>query len=369
MEEAAPGHPDQAEAQYLLAVAHRRTGKLGKVLEHLRKADELGWPEHDIRRQQYLMMVQAGDFEAAEPYLRKTLADGATDEVAVEVYEALAKGYLSTYRIPEAMECLQLWIQWQPEAVQPRMWRAEVHEHSEDWPAAVAEYRAILEIAPEDLKARLKLAEALITLKQTDEALEHYRRCVNQAPDNAEVLLGLAVASREVGARAEAKQSAEAALKLELDGEQQGQAWTVLGQIALEERRFEEAVDLLTKALERLPNQPHAHYALGMAYARTKEKEKAKYHTEVSAQILDDHERVSQIINRVKSQPNSADLRYEAATILLRLGLAEPAMFWFQSALRCDPDHQPTLAALSRIEGTDGQVNSGETGFGGLNTP
>src|SRR5690349_12604405 len=79
--------PDRADIPYLLATAHRRAGQLGAVLSHLQRADELGWPKKDLKRQRMMMLFETGNVRDAEPYLQKQLAQGCSDGTAEEVYE------------------------------------------------------------------------------------------------------------------------------------------------------------------------------------------------------------------------------------------------------------------------------------------
>ncbi|MCY2992287.1 MAG: tetratricopeptide repeat protein [Planctomycetota bacterium] len=160
--------PTRAEVQYLLAVTHCRTGQIEPFRSALQLARKSGWPVEDIERQEWLAVAQLGDVEAVCDRLLATIDRGAPDQAAEEIYEALARGYSTAYRLRDAWQCLHMWQQWRPDAPQARLLRAYLYEQLDQIPAAVQDYRAALERLPQDRETHLKLAELLLGQGSTE---------------------------------------------------------------------------------------------------------------------------------------------------------------------------------------------------------
>ena len=158
LQAAAQTHRRPAEVQYLLAVAYRRAGQFDRFRPALQRARELGWPAADTERQEWLAIAQLGEVDAVRDRLMKTVDGEAPDEAAEEIYEALARGHLTAYRLRDAWKCLDMWLQWQPAAPQARLMRAYINEQLEQFPAAIEDYRTALISLPNEGSAHLKLA-------------------------------------------------------------------------------------------------------------------------------------------------------------------------------------------------------------------
>src|SRR5688500_13710617 len=94
--------PGDAEDLYLLGRTLRRLGELPQADRWLSEAERAGWDADEIRHQRKLALVQSGQFDRAQSYLQAMLQHGADDELAAEIYEAIAQGHLSSYRLADA---------------------------------------------------------------------------------------------------------------------------------------------------------------------------------------------------------------------------------------------------------------------------
>ena len=112
------------QVAYLLAVTNRRLGRLKPAFDYLQRSEELGWSLEDITRQRNMTRFQAGDIDGTRAYLQSLLTRGTVDAAAEEIYEALSKGFLSEYRIGDAVVVLDHWLDWRPNAYQALEWRA-----------------------------------------------------------------------------------------------------------------------------------------------------------------------------------------------------------------------------------------------------
>lgn len=339
--------PQSAEVHYLLGNTYRRQGNFERAIRHLAKARTYGWRRDDVDLQVALIDVQKGDIEAAEPLLDRATIHAVPDDVAVEIYEALAKGYLAMHRIQDAMVVLDTWIQWQPRAVQPRLWRARIHERERDWDRAAAEYREILAAKPDHVHALLGLAGALLARNEPVQALPYFKRCAELAPDENDAHLGVAQCLRRQGRGAEARRAIEHVLQRGLTLEQQATAHYELGLLALDARQFRSAVHHLQAAVELAPQNPVLRDALANALDAAGMPSKAARERKEAERLRLQEQQISQLLAALAESPDNPDLRCDAGDALMQGGFQREAERWYLRALKIDPEHRRAHEALA----------------------
>lgn len=338
---------DNPEVLFLIGRALRRTGELAGAHANLDRAILAGWPEDEVRQQRYLLLMQTGHFDQAGGYLGEFMRTGAPDDLAEEIYEARAKGFLSIYDLNEAILCIDYWLKWRPHARQARMWRADIWERSARWQDAISEYRTILEHDPHDFDARLKLADALLLQHDVQAALEEYRKCVADSPNDVASLFGVVKCRQRIGEPFDAKKELLALLERDLSAMQKGEVLLELGQIALFNQDYAQAVDLLARACAVDPTNRFVYQPLSRAYARlgkTELAEQAKRRGEESTKRLS---RLSEITGKMVQHPQDPELHYEAGMLFFAEGAGQDGAAWLHMALKFDPGHRKTHAALA----------------------
>jgi tetratricopeptide (TPR) repeat protein len=349
---------DRAEVQYLLAVAHRRLGRVKPFELHLARAAQLGCPEEDLQRQRWLALAQLGESVAIERQLMDLIQRGATDEAAEEIYEALAMGHLASYRLQHAWQCLDHWLHWRPDAPQAHLLRAGIYEQLGDISAAVEDYRTVIESAPNRRDVRIMLAETLLLGRGgVEEALGHYQVCLASDPEDVDAILGVAQCERRLGKSADARKRLDGILQRELTPNQRVTALVELGEALLSERKGKEAAEVLAEAVELAPANLSVHLAMGRALTASGQPERAKYHAERVADIKEQDKRLKVITRRVIDSPYDAEPRYQAGEILRQRGLHQEAIGWLLSALECDPSHPQAHAILADYSAASGDEN------------
>ena len=339
---------DRAEAHYLWAVANRRAGRMAQFEWHLRRATELDWPKEDIQRQKWLAVAQTGNVQAVERQLMDSINRGASDEAAEEIYEAMAKGHLAAYRLRDAWKCLDYWLRWRPDAPQARLLRAGIYERIDERTSAAEDYRVVLTRLPNNREAHVKLAQLLLLERgRVEEAREHFRKCLTLFPNDTEMLLGVAQCERRFGNVVEARRHIQTVLALETTRPKRALALAEQGRLLLSEGKGTEAVDALTEAAELQPAESNIHYTLARALKAAGEHDRAKHHAELVEHIRLQQDRMTEITKRVTDSPDDADLRYEAGSILVDLGLKRESVGWLLSAVKCDPNHRKAHQLLS----------------------
>lgn len=339
--------PNSAEAHYLLAVAERRSGHLDRVSLPLQRALDLGWSKDDIERQSLLTMAQDGNIDAIDARLKVIMTRGVADDAAEEIYEALAIGYLKTYRLKDAWQCLSSWIEWQPRAVFPKFWRADICRRVKNPSGEEAEYRAILKIDPQHSESRRRLAEVLKDFNRIDEAKQEYERCLEAGAETPGVLTGLAECHRRLAQGKAAIPILNRALTLSPSVVERAAILSELGQIAADEGRSQEAIDKLEEAARLAPSQASIRYALSQAYAQAGDQTRSSELFEISKRIRARQDRVEEITAQLLKTPNDADLRYEAGKIMMDLGMKNEGADWLRTALKIQPGHQLAREALA----------------------
>ncbi|MCY2992284.1 MAG: tetratricopeptide repeat protein [Planctomycetota bacterium] len=359
LQEAEHLQPQRAEVQYLRAVALRRAGRFDECRDRLQRAKTLQWPASDIERQEWLAVAQSGDVDAVRDRLLAIIDRGTPDDVAEEIYEALARGYSTAYRLRDAWQCLYMWQQWRPDAPQARLARAYIYEQLDQIPAAVQDYRAALERLPQDRETHLKLAELLLGQGSTEEAETHFRACLASPSDVAEAVvaaafLGVARCSLATGHAAEARRCLEAALALHLNAKQQGVVLAEMGRLMLQEGQADEALHNLQQAVQLAPAEISIHRTLAAALTRAGQTQQAKLEYDRAREIEAGLDRVGDIQRALIEKPNDAELRCEAGKILLDQGLAANGVGWLLTALKYDPNHRHSHQLLAEYYATAG---------------
>ncbi|GIW95481.1 MAG: hypothetical protein KatS3mg110_3522 [Pirellulaceae bacterium] len=348
--------PQAAEPRYRLAVAYRRSGHLDKIESELRAAEARGWDSADLERQRLLMHAQVGRFHDFEKPLRDLLEQRLSDEAAEEVYEALAHGYWANHDIKEAIRCLNFWIQWKPQAVQPRLMLAEAYDEFNDPASAEQQLRELLAYRPNEAIALELLGSLLLRGNRIDEAEKCFHRCRQLGRASARVLLGCAECAYRGGRIDEAEQFVAQVKLDELPPETQAKVLKLAADIAQYRRDHVKAIALLEQALSVWPHDAAVHQSLGQSYAAAGKAELAERHLALSREITQRAERFYNLQRQVISRPNDPELRFLVGDTLAAQGLLDDAATWWRSALRVDPLHQPSLEAMARYYQEKGQA-------------
>ncbi|MEK6257573.1 MAG: tetratricopeptide repeat protein [Planctomycetota bacterium] len=344
--------PNNAEAHYLLAVAERRSGHLDRVSSPLQRALQLGWSRDDVERQSLLTIAQDGNVDAVDARLKVIMTRDVGDDAAEEIYEALAIGYLKTYRLKDAWQCLSAWSEWQPRAVFPKFWRADICRRIDNRSGEETEYRAILEIDPKHSESRRRLADVLKDSNRVDEAKQEYERCLAAGVATPNVLIGLAECHRRLAQGPAAVPILNRALTLSPTVAEHAAILSELGQIDGDEGRSREAIDKLEAAARLAPFQASIRYSLSQAYAQSGDQARSNELFGQSKQIRAQQDRVDEITRQLLKTPNDANLRYEAGKIMMDLGMKDEGADWLRTALQIQPGHELAREALAAHDGT-----------------
>jgi predicted Zn-dependent protease len=262
------------------------------------------------------------------------------------ILEAVTRGYLRHYRLVEARQCLNYWMQNQPDNPQAHSLDGYFHlEYEHVGSAAEASYRRAVELDAEHEEARLGLAVALLNLRAYDEAFPHLEMLRRCHPENVSVKVGLAECYQGLGKGEEALALIEEALAVQPDS---AQALAMRGQLALQYGEPTEAETLLRRAVALNPIDDRAQHHLYLVLQQSGKEEEARQLEQQLQQTREDVIRFNEILTKEMIQrPNDPALHCTLGQILLRRRQRTEGLRWLQSALRLDPQYTPARQALA----------------------
>jgi tetratricopeptide (TPR) repeat protein len=366
-------HPSDAAAHLLAARAARRSiepilpgamddvgrsttavpgaaDALPRFQHHLSAYRRLGGSPDLAQLEEWLLRAQSGALTDVEEALKRLVDQDHPDTPLI--FEALVKGYLLAYRLPEAEGCLKRWLDYQ-EDVQALLWHGWVRERLVGPKEGLVDYRRAVALDSDYQPARLWLAEALSTTAQPEEALDHYQLLLTQQPDNPAIRVGMAQCHRELNHLDEGRQLLDGVLA---DHPDHVAALLERGKLALhDEEKPAEALSFLERAAALAPHNYQVAFALAQALQQTGRADEARICRDRVQKIQADLQRLIDLTRAVGANPGDPQLRWEAGTILLRNGYDAQGLRWLQSALQYDPRHVPSHQALADYYDRHGQ--------------
>jgi tetratricopeptide (TPR) repeat protein len=290
-------------------------------------------------------------------------APGSTDDAAREFSEALRRSpryepaYLQLGRLyqrerrhHDAARLLLRAIQAAPADPEPHRHlaaalsalgeAAEAHRHRGlyyslgDRPAmALGEYEKLQAAHPDAIDAPLLISQSYIQMQQNERAAAVVKEAVARHPHQPELYESLASLYILTHSATEAAQICGA--WLEAQPEAARPHW-LLGQIALGNNQFAEAVRQFEAALARDPNNAEYTAALGGALARQPASDAPR-------------RALAALCRAVELRPSVANYHYQAGLALQQLGDWEPARREFLATLSLDPTASGAYNALAQV--------------------
>ncbi len=278
----------------------------GRYSAALAKLQEAAKNPGDKTAHVFLALTQAalGDCEAALPGL--TSVDSADSDVyrlanlaAVKCYSNLgddAKTYavLKTLeqRFPNDPDVLYLaaklhmkafndatfaMFQRAPSSYRVHELSGEIFEVENRYSDAVSEYKKAIELNPSAPELHFRLGRAILLQSHSAESLEQaaaeFKSELKLSPEDGACEFQLGQIAQVQGKTAAAKPHFERAVQLSPTFVQ---ALIALGKLNSQEKKYDQAISLLSRAAQLQPANESAHYALLTAYRDSGQMEKAK---------------------------------------------------------------------------------------------
>jgi tetratricopeptide (TPR) repeat protein len=347
--------PLNGEVHFLLARVCRRGDDSLGWQDYFQKAALLGWSKEALEFEALLMRAQAGDLRRVGPLLAG-LIDGIHPERAL-VFEAVVKGSLATHRINDAIHWASVWLEHYPDQPSPWLARGRAYELRGSWKSAVADYQRAVALRPDDDRARLLLAEALVRDQQFQPAREQFQKFLCDHPDDASSLYGLANCQWSLGDTAAAQTALD-----ELFARHPNHAMGMFlrGRLELHRGSAAEAVVWLKQAEALAPHEPDIAYTCMLAYQQLGRAEEVRHYKEKTERLRQGQDRLAQVRKEIRADPDNVSLLHEAGMVCLELGQSIEAAYWFKNVLLLDPNHRPTHAALAEQYRKEGDSQRAE---------
>jgi tetratricopeptide (TPR) repeat protein len=335
--------PDSPEVLHLAAQTSRRAGHYDEAFHYLKEYRRAGGLSEVAEFEQALRRAQQGDLAPVEKSLAAAAQKDHPDSALI--LEALSRGYLKSYRLSDALDCLVLWLERDPDNVQALLWRADLYERWLNYERALLDYRHALTLAPDRNDARRRFAQVLVQARQPAEALEQFQSLERCQPDDPALLLGIARCQHMSGKSEEAARIIDGLLSAHPDD---AGALVESAMLALEAGQPSRAENPLRRAVQLDPSNREALHALVQCLNqlhKTKEAEERRARLDRLETQLD---RVADLAKAIGASPHDAALRHEMALIFLDRGATNEGMRWLHSALEQDPLYAPALETRAK---------------------
>lgn len=237
--------------------------------------------------------------------------------------------------------------------------------------AAEACYRNAIVLDASNLEWRYSLGYLLQTVGRFSDALDLYQGVKTEGqnpPLDYLVYIRTGECYRSLNQPDQAKRSIEAAFRINPEGPA---VLARLGEVALAEKRYDDAVKYLVSALEKQPAADKLHYTLGMAYRGAGDMEKARlhmskygmvdvqppdplkkklkelvkgYHTHLlSGKLAFSAKRYTEAVDAyrkaIAADPEKAGAKVDLGVALAKLGKYKEAIAQFEAAIELAPDN------------------------------
>lgn len=329
--------PNSGDVYFVAARTARRAGDLGEAQRLLREAQRIGYEPDQLELERGLLTAQSGQYHSVFRGLWALVQRQHPDSILI--LETLAPVLIQDLEVSTARQCLDTWIQLEPDYARPRMLKALMQERMQNSEDALNEYREAIRLDPSLVEARLKGARLMLTNNHLDEAQTHYEWLKQRLPDDPSVQRGLAECYMLKGHTDEARR-----LLTELveQNPNDGASRAVLGRLELQSGEPATAETHLRRACALMPHEPELFHNLALALEQQGQTAEAAAVRDRSERIRRDMHETGKLMTAAVNNPRDIEPRRQIAIRMLRHGLEGEARRWLESALRIDPRHAPT---------------------------
>jgi tetratricopeptide (TPR) repeat protein len=327
----------------LSARSARLIGDFPGAERHLYRTIELEGRTERVQLEFLLLRVQTGEVDQLSgPLIELAQKDHPATSL---ILESLARAYLVQLRYKPAYSCLSFWIEKRPDQAKAYQWRGWVLERLDNAPAARKDYDRALEINPDLVPVRLRIAEMHLEDKQAPKALPHLEHLLRIAPDDAQVRARLGTCLFLLGQFEPARRHMDVALeKLPNDPA----LLVALAELNLQENRIVDAESLLRRVLAADPSDTEALFKLAGLLSldgRAAEAATAMAEYDRKKALVDRTNDLLQKIAQSKAPP--PDDCAEVGRSLLEIGRERLGVYWCEQALEANPRHPVAHRALA----------------------
>lgn len=297
-------------------------------------------------------LQKLGDTDGAIEQLRLALEKGTTGDAAKdaaersEVYRILGGLMVTKGRDDEAILDFEKAIEIEPDNLDARGKLANALARKGRFEAALPHYDRILKQLPDHTETRVQRATALVNLGRAKEAIADYRRAIAADPKNPELRLRYADALEFLGDRQAAAAERGAVAGLPLEDSRQAEMLAIEAQKLQRAGDFTAAIERYRRALELAPKLIAARYEMGALLGHQGRIEEAL----AAFRLV------------IEADPHHAGARRGEVTALLLTGRYGEARQQLNEALRFMPRDSQLAHTLARLLAVapDARVRDGQ---------
>lgn len=333
-----------AGVHLLAARAARRDDDMEEADRQLQECHQLqGGPTPESQFEWALLHAAAGDLDRTEEWLKARARQNPAQLPLI--LEALIEGYTRMSRVQEALRGADEWLALEPDNVRALYLRANLHRHVGSAQKSAPDYRRVVELDPEQHKARWRLALALVEIGRYEEALQHLKLLRQRQPDDEEIQVREALCLHRLGQGREARALLDGVLARHSDN---AQALLIRGQIAQADGQLPEAESRLRQAARLQPYDYKTQWALWDCLRQEEKTDEAEKQRGYMDALYDRRQRQTEITTHLlPSRPNDVALQCELGKLLIQLGQPDIGESWLLSTVRLDERYVPALEALA----------------------
>jgi serine/threonine protein kinase/tetratricopeptide (TPR) repeat protein len=258
---------------------------------------------------------------------------GELDDRLPVVYVTLGHIHRNTGKYDLALQEYQRALQLDPRSADAQLGLAHSYDSAGRTADAEAAFRKAIALRPDYWDGYNALGNFLDDHQRYDEAIKQFNRAIQLTPDNAPLYLNLAAVYIDKG-DAKFFPEAEELLRKSIALEPSYPAYTNLGYLFIQEKKYAEAADAVEKAL-KLNDKDYLTWGnLAIAYEGLKDKDRAGNARDRELALL---ERAAQ------TNPRDAVVQANLALLYAKKKLREEAISRIQSALALSPDDANVL--------------------------
>jgi tetratricopeptide (TPR) repeat protein len=352
--------PDNRLVNYTYAQVLTKLGRGDEARKYLERAVEVDPTFGQAAMQLVDIYQKSNEFERAAEVLQPLVNE---DPNNLDLRRQQALLYLRGGEAEKARVAFGMVVDADPKDTRSQYYLAEALTDLEQYEQADKIYKKLLEKAPDDTDLLASYGLSLIGQKKLDEAAKTFDTLLKQSdvPDNLQVLAKTQLAYIALQ-RGQYAQVVDAAKPLMVFKDRvNAQAVNIALDALKKQKRYGDALALLQPLLDKYPQDPYVNARYVEMLARSGEKDKAKLAAvaqakygvkntiavaEAFVQAEQYPEAVALLRDAVRTKPDDIDLQFELGSVLERSGDKATAEKEFLTLLSQHPEHAQTLNYL-----------------------
>jgi tetratricopeptide (TPR) repeat protein len=270
-------------AQYYIARVELERGNTTQAIRAFRKSIS-SKPAYTDAVYDLAMLYEKQDEKQQAFVLLKSFQDkhGPNEKIA----EPLSRYYLEKKDYKQAYRQLEIISAAEPDNLNVRVKMALISIELKDYSIAIAKLKEILAIAPQSDKIRFYLAAVYEEINDKSSAIENFLKIPPTSSYYQEAVIHASYLYKQMGDQ----DRAEAVVKEGIDSRSDiPQFYALYASLLDDQKKYQEAVDMLKDAIERFPKNEQLMFYIGSMYDKLEDKDKTIEYMKSVLEINNEH--------------------------------------------------------------------------------